>query len=334
MIRKVSILLICCCCYTFVKAQDPFLSQFYSSAQFLSPASVGSGGYDSRTQSNYRSQMLAGNNLYRTIVVGWDTRIKNKQEEVKNYLGIGAQVISDQVMQGILQTNYATINAAYHIFLDESLNNNLAVGLGVTASQATFKLDQLKFADQYSYGAFIPGSTSLSLQNIKNTSKVSVNTGILYTTHSETNFVQLSANAFFYTKPELSNISQEATNTLKSVVFFNTEHVFFDRKTFMFHASYNSRNKIEQYLVGGAMGLPFGNDYTEVNRFYVGCYYRLNDAIIPNINLLMNKYRLGLSYDIYSGGFSGANLKPSSFEISFSAGLGKKRGDNLRTIFD
>ena len=334
MTKKVFILLFCSCFYTIVKAQDPFLSQFYASAQFLSPASVGTGGFESRVQSNYRSQMLVGNNLYRTIVVGWDTRIKNKQEGVKNYLGIGAQVISDQVMQGILQTNYATLNVGYHIFLDESLNNNIALGLGVTASQATLKLDQLKFADQYSYGAFIPGSTSLSLQNINNISKISVNTGLLYTTHSEATFLQMSANAFFYTKPELSNITQEATNALKSVLFLNAEHVFFDRKTFMFHASYNSRNKIEQYLVGGSVGLPFGSDYTQVNRFYVGCYYRLNDAIIPNINLLMNKYRLGLSYDIYSGAFSVANLKPSSFEISFSAGLGKKRGDNLRTIFD
>jgi hypothetical protein len=97
------------------------LSQLYTSAQFLSPASVGNGIYQNRVQSNYRSQMLAGNQLYKTIVVGWDGRYKNKNEDVVNYLGIGGQIISDQVMNGVLQTNYATLNAAYHLFFDEDL---------------------------------------------------------------------------------------------------------------------------------------------------------------------------------------------------------------------
>jgi len=78
------------------------LSQWFTSAQFLSPASVGNGVYNSRIQSNYRSQMLAGNQLYKTIVIGWDGRYKNKNEDVVNYLGIGGQIISDQIMEGVL----------------------------------------------------------------------------------------------------------------------------------------------------------------------------------------------------------------------------------------
>ena len=97
------------------------MSQAYGAAQFLSPASVGNGLYQSRAQSNYRSQTMAGNSLYRTIVVGWDGRYKNKNEDVKNYLGLGGQIISDQVMNGILQTNYATLNAAYHMYFDEEV---------------------------------------------------------------------------------------------------------------------------------------------------------------------------------------------------------------------
>jgi hypothetical protein len=50
----------------------------------------------------------------------------------------------------------------------------------------------------------------------------------------------------------------------------------------------------------------------------------------------MNEYRFGFSYDIYSNDFSKAQLKPTSFELSLSVSslLGKRRSDNLRTLFD
>ena len=103
--KKVSILLFTCCIYLNVNAQDPFLSQVYGAAQFLSPATVGNGIYQSRVQSNYRSQSMAGNSLYRTIVVGWDGRYKNKNTDVQNYLGVGGIVTGKQFQeQNLLHT--------------------------------------------------------------------------------------------------------------------------------------------------------------------------------------------------------------------------------------
>lgn len=329
------ILLICVCFCITVKGQDPFLSQLYTSAQFLSPASVGNGIYQSRIQSNYRSQMLAGNQLYKTIVVGWDGRYKNKNEDVVNYLGIGGQIISDQVMNGVLQTNYATLNAAYHLFFDDDLKKDFSLGLGLTFAQSNLQLDKLKFGDQFSEGEYLMNSRSISLQNLNNSaSKISMNTGLLYTNHSQTSFVQISANAFFFSKPDLTTSNQASTSGFKSLLFLNAEKELESKKSVLIHASFNSRNKMEQTLVGGAIGLPFGSYYENTNRIYFGLFYRLNDAVIPNFSILMNEYRFGLSYDVYSSGYSGAQIKPSSFEISFSAALGRRRADYFRTLFD
>ena len=311
------------------------MSQLYTSAQFLSPASVGNGIYQSRIQSNYRSQMLAGNQLYKTIVVGWDGRYKNKNEDVVNYLGIGGQIISDQVMNGVLQTNYATLNAAYHLFFDDDLKKDFSLGLGLTFAQSNLQLDKLKFGDQFSEGEYLMNSRSISLQNLNNSaSKISMNTGLLYTNHSQTSFVQISANAFFFSKPDLTTSNQASTSGFKSLLFLNAEKELESKKSVLIHASFNSRNKMEQTLVGGAIGLPFGSYYENTNRIYFGLFYRLNDAVIPNFSILMNEYRFGLSYDVYSSGYSGAQIKPSSFEISFSAALGRRRADYFRTLFD
>ena len=336
MIKKGTILFFLCCIYFNVNAQDPFLSQVYGAAQFLSPATVGNGVYQSRAQSNYRSQSMAGNSLYRTIVVGWDGRYKNKNPDVRNYLGLGGQIISDQVMNGVLQTNYATLNAAYHMYFDDEMEKNFSLGLGVTFTQSNLQLDKLKFYDQFSQGIFINNSQSISLQNLNNSaSKVSVNTGLLYTKHNENSFFQFSANAFFMSKPELTiNNNAEAT-TLKSLVFINFEKEVNDnKKTVMVHTSYSNRGNMNQLLVGAAFSLPFGSYYEYVNRIYAGLFYRLGDAVIPQFSILTKQYRFGISYDVYSRGMTGAMLNPNSFELSFSTGFGKKRSNNFRTIFD
>ena len=336
MIKKGVIFFYTFCFCLNANAQDPFLSQVHSSAQFLSPASVGNGIYQSRIQSNYRSQTMSGNSLFRTIIVGWDGRYKNQEPDFKNFLGIGGQIISDQVMNGVLQTNYATLNAAYHMFFDEELKRNLSVGMGVTFAQSNLQLDKLRMFDQFDRGVFINNSQSISLQNLNSSaSKVSVNTGLMFIKHDEKSFIQISGNAFFMSKPDLVINNESTASGFKSMVFINYEKEVDDnKKTFMLHASYNKRNKISQLVVGGAISLPFGNYYEKINRIYAGLFYRLGDAVVPQFSILMNQYRFGLSYDIYSRGMTGAVLNPNCFELSFSTSFGKKRSNNFRTIFD
>jgi hypothetical protein len=239
-------------------------------------------------------------------------------------------------MNGILQTNYATINAAYHMYFDDKKEKNFSLGLGVSFIQSNLQLDKLKFYDQFSQGVFINNSQSISLQNLNSSaSKISVNTGLLYTKHNENSFIQFSANAFFMAKPELTINNNAEASGFKSMVFFNFEKEVNDnKKTAMVHASYSNRNNIDQLLVGAAFSLPFGSYYEYVNRIYAGLFYRVGDAVIPQVSILMKQYRFGISYDVYSRGMTGAVLNPNSFELSFSSSFGQKRSNNFRTIFD
>ena len=336
MIKKVSILFFYFCVYLNVNAQDPFLSQAHGTAQFLSPASVGTGVFASRLQSNYRSQLFDGVSLIKTIVVGWDAKINNQNPEVKNYLGVGGVIISDQLMNGVFQTNYATLNAAYHMFFDKNVKRKLALGMGVTFAQSSLQLNRLKFYDQFNQGSFTENSQSISLQNLKGSaSSVSVSSGLLYTSHLQTSFMQMGASAFFVTKPEMSISKDYGTSSFRSVMFFNFEKESDDNdKTFMLHASFNQRSKINQVLVGGAISFPFGNNYEYINRIYTGLFYRVGDAVIPQVTILLNKHRFGLSYDFFSKIATSAELNRTCFEFSFSTSFGKRKFEYLRTVFD
>lgn len=318
-------------------AQDPILSQAYTSLQFLSPASVGSGMYEHRIQANLRSQLMNGNSMYKTNVLGWDTRIKNKSLEASNnYLAMGLQLMSDQLGGGLLNTTYLTLNTAYHMSLDKENKSNLSVGLGGTLAQTFINKDKLRFGDQFDgMGNFNGAIASKDYANLRPSPlRFAGNVGMLYAYHSEESFFQFSANAFYYGRPDNTYTGINQADGVRIGLFTNIEKYLTEDYTFVIHASYNNRNQIQQTLVGAAVGIPFLYKYETVNRIYAGCFTRLGDAIIPTISLMMDKYTFGISYDIYSNDLTKSNLKLNGFELSLSTSLGKKRSNLFRTLLN
>jgi hypothetical protein len=309
------------------------LSQPFASNQFLTPAGVGSGAYQSRLQGNMKAQMIDGDNLYRTYVVGYDTRFKAADENSKNYLGIGGQFMSDQVMNGVMQSNFLALNLAYHIFLNKDLTKSVAIGFGTAFAQTTLNKSSLLFADQYDQAAGLTGNATME-NLIPYPASLSANTGFLYTQHSEYSFFELGATGFFFAKPNLTYSPTNAAPETKFRYFVNMEIPFLQDYTLALHANVLNKKSSNQYYAGGALGIPLDHDYEKVKRLYLGCYYRKGEAFVPSISLISDKYIAGISYEIYNANISGANLKLSSFEFTISKSFGNKKTDLFRTIFD
>ena len=315
--------------------QSIVLSQPYISSQFLSPATVGNGIYENRIQANLKSQFLDGNNLYRTLVSGWDSRFKNADSDQENYFGVGAQVISEQAMGGVINTNYITLNFAYHLFLDANLKNELSLGLGGSYGQTYLDKSQLLFEEGFNVGLPYNVNNYDYINNIKSfPQNFYYNTGLLFTRHTENLFLQGGLAASFLSKPKVLILNVDTASGMKSSAFFNFEKVFESGNTFMTHLSFVNKYGLNQIVIGGLWSFPFKDKADKINRMYVGCFNRLEDAIIPSVSIMMDKYTLGLSYDIYNNDLSGAKLKQNGFEIALSVSLGKKRNEWMRTIFD
>ena len=315
--------------------QGIVLSQPYISAQFLSPATVGNGIYEQRIQTNLKSQFLDGNNLYRTLVSGWDSRFKNSDPEQKNYFGVGVQVISDQAMAGVINSNYITLGFAYHLFLDANLKNELSLGIGGTYGQTYLDKSKLFFGEGFNLdGTYITNNYDY-LNSIKSFPQdFYYNTGLLFTRHTENNFIQGGLTASFLSKPKVLVLNVDTASGMKSSAFFNFEKELENGSSFMTHLSIANKNGLNQIVVGGLWSFPFKDKMEKINRIYIGCFDRLDDAIIPSVSIMMDKYTFGLSYDIYNNDLSGAKLKQNGFEIGLSVSFGKKRNEWMRTIFD
>jgi type IX secretion system PorP/SprF family membrane protein len=315
------------------KAQDFVLSQPFAAAQYLSPASVGNGVYNQRIQSNFKSQSIGGTNYGRNLVVGWDRKYNRNVAEQANYLGIGVQIMSDQLENGLINTNYITLNTAYHLFLDGDDFSNLAIGMGITYAQTTLDRSKLNFENSYNpaNGLFDIPTNEIFLPN---TGRLTVNTGLLYAKHSYDSYFQLSANGFFFAKPDVNNSPYNEAPGMRTAVFMNLEKYFNEDYTFLLHGSFSNRNKLNSYFVGGSVSLPIKYEFDHDRRLYLGCFYRQNDAIVPTVNILMDNYIFGISYDIYSNGLAAAGIRSNSFELTFSKSFGKRKQELMRTLFD
>lgn len=316
-----------------VNAQEIILSQPFAAAQFLSPASVGNGVFDQRIQSNFRSQSIAGLNFAKTLVIGWDRKYNRSADDQSNYLGIGGQIISEQLMDGLLNTNFITVNTAYHLFLDGDDYSNLSIGLGVTYAQTNLDRSKLRFGDMYDPSGNLSGNPSSEIF-LSNPGRLSANTGLLYTRHSTDTYFQLSANGFFFAKPDVTNSPYNEAPGMRSTLFVNLEKYFSEDYTYLFHGAFSSRNKENTYVAGASISLPILWKFDHDRRLYVGCYYRVKDAIIPSVNIMMDDYIFGMSYDIYNNGLSAAGIRSNSFELTFSKSFGKRKQELMRTLFD
>jgi hypothetical protein len=127
---------------------------------------------------------------------------------------------------------------------------------------------------------------------LPNAGRLTLNTGLLYTKHSYDTYFQLSANGFFFAKPDVTNSPYNETPGMRTALFMNLEKYFNSDYTFLLHGGFSSRNKENSYVVGGSVSLPIKYEFDHDRRLYLGCFYRQKDAITPTVNILMDNYIL------------------------------------------
>jgi type IX secretion system PorP/SprF family membrane protein len=332
-IRNIILIKFCALLIIKVQAQTPFISQNFNNTQFFNPASVGFGSYN-RFSSIYRSQFSNVGRPYKTIGLNVDFGfLKNSGADMNN-LGFGIQGVSEQVLDGILQTNSITATIADRIFFDDFGMNYLAIGVGTTYVNRTINYAYLNFGDQFIQGKLI-NTSSLDIIN-KDQSKNTLNVGFLFSHNTDNAFFQIGASAYLLNRAQNQQTYKDTVEVDFSQLLgqFNFEHIISGNKTLMVHANYQNRYEKQYYYAGAAIGVPFSETYESTNRMYVGCFYRSKDAIVPYIGLLFNKYKFGLTYDIYNNDMTEASLKPQTFEFTLSTYFGKRRNEGMRSLFD
>jgi len=309
-------------------SQTPYHSQGFMSTQYFNPAAVGF-GMNNRFQSFFRTQFAGVGDPFYTTGAAVDFGFFKTEEHPNNSFGYGIQVVSEKVLNGILQTNSISNSLAYRIFFNEKLSSYFALGIGYSVLTRTLDASLLSFGDQYYSGRLFNASSLEAISNYP--TKYTTNAGFMYGYESEKSYFQIGVSEFLVNRTTNKLIANEPNENFQFLALLNFEYQLEDNKTLLFHGDYQNRLEKEFFYTGAALGVPLNN---EMNRFYMGCFYRYKDALIPYLGLMYNRYKLGLTYDIYSNSLTSSNLRPQTIEFSLSTSLGRRHTDNLKSLFD
>jgi len=313
-------------------AQTPYSSQNFNLNNFFNPASSGF-GINNKVQTTFRTQYEGVGSAYRTFGIAADfALIKKSSYDKNNLFGFGVQAVSEQVLNGILQTNAVSLSLANRLFLDEDKTNSIALGISSTYITRTIDASKLTFGDQFNSGRLF-NSTSLEVINAI-PSKFSSNVGLLYTLSNERTFFQLGGSLFYINRSSTQQALEKFEESYQTIGQLNFEKRIWENNTIALHADYQNRFENEFVYAGLVYSIPMNTKGENFDRFYIGCFYRTNDATIPYVGLMYGKYKIGLSYDIYQSKMALSSLRPQTIEFTISTNISHRVSDKLVSLFN
>jgi len=313
-------------------AQTPYSSQNFNLNNFFNPATSGF-GINNKVQTIFRTQYEGVGSAYRTIGLAADVALLRKNSYDKNNLfGMGVQAVSEQVLDGVLQTNAITLSFANRLFFNESKTSSIALGISSTLITRTIDASKLTFGDQFNSGRLFNTSSIEVINSIP--SKFSSNVGLLYTLSNEQTFLQFGGSLFYINRSSTEQALEKFEESYQTLGQINFEKRVWENNTIAFHADYQNRFESEFVYAGAVYSIPMNSKGENIDRLYIGCFYRTKDAIIPYVGLIYKKYKFGLSYDVYQSKMSLSSLRPQTFEFTISTNISHRVSDKLVGLFN
>jgi type IX secretion system PorP/SprF family membrane protein len=313
--RKVLLLLCSLVAYLGANSQSYHFSQFYSTPLLNNPALTGYTDGPYRIATNFRSQWQMGGSPYTTASLSADfSPLRNHLAE-GNRLGIGISLLTDQSLNGALQTNSISLSTAYNLTLDYDGAHHLGLGLQGSYHQRRIDFTKLTFENQYLTGGFsqnIPVAESYS-QNAK--AYIDLNTGLLYNYSSDGKSFFASLGAY--------NLLQHRENIQVDEFKMPVRYSFNGggqldvgyAGTLYYSLNHLKQGTASSTTLGGAYGLQISEEKKQ--EFDLGLWYRFNDAIIPYLGYQLKTVQVGLSYDYTTSKDKTSSQIRNAFELSF-----------------
>ena len=285
-------------------------SQFSFNQMFFNPATAGKGD-QTRVGVVYRSQ-YAGYKATHIDEGGSPTSQLITASLPLGNFGFGVYAFNDR--QGALGQQDVQVSAAYKLSLPKGV---LSIGARAGVVRQALDYDRLRpeFPD-IEDPLFLTGTVSEM--------KPDFSAGI----HYETEQYYAGASVTHLGKPEFRLGSDEATNPLSNIYYFNAGAYL--SLGYMLEV----QPLILAKIIPGTISAEGGALVTYDRRFFGGVTYRQKDVITiihAGAYLLSDQsLRLSGAYDIVSGG--NKSKAPSSFEVMLSYAFGRQKGGQKSII--
>jgi type IX secretion system PorP/SprF family membrane protein len=310
-------------------SQDVHFSQIQECPLWLNPANAGFMNGYFRAVANYRNQWAAMGNAYQTMALSVDASTL-KTKKGKAYLGMGLFVFNDRAGVAKMGSTQAQIHLNAIIKTSKKSKLGGAVYLGFNQNSANYAA--LTYESQYNgkeidntlgtgeavtYASFINSDVGVGLNYEFSSANIDMLRDDIFSlkiggaVHHLNQPVQKFASGSTYKLPMRfvgnvqSRIDIKGTKVaiLPSVIYLSQGSA--SEITVGTHIRYRFKNPTKVTGMKSETGLN------------IGVYYRVGDAIIPQINVDMGKYAVGVAYDLNISKYKMVSNYQGGFEIYF-----------------
>ncbi|MBI3517807.1 MAG: PorP/SprF family type IX secretion system membrane protein [Bacteroidetes bacterium] len=308
-------------------AQDVHFSQIQESPLWLNPANAGFMDGYFRAVANYRNQWASMGKAYQTMAISVDASFL-KTKKNKAYLGMGLFVFNDRAGAAKMGTTQAQLHINAIIKTSKKSKLGGAVYIGFNQNSANYA--SLTYANQYNgkdidntlgsgeivtYSSFLTSDVGAGLNYEFSSANVDMLRDDIFSikiggaVHHLNQPVQKFASGSTYKLPMRYVGNIQARIDIKGTLFSILPSVIYLRQataneiTVGTHVRYRFKNPTK---VTGA------KSETGIN---IGMYYRIGDAVIPQINVDMGKYAIGVAYDLNISQYRQVSKLNGGFEI-------------------
>lgn len=303
-------------------AQDVHFTQYFASPMTLNPALTGLTQCDLRLAANYRQQWgSVSANPYTSGTLSYDmATLKGKLPE-GDAVGLGLLVLYDKSGLGSLQNITVGLSAAYHKAFGQDKKHTISLGFQGQLVQKNIDFTKLQFEDQYD-----PSTGYASFMTTENLSNADVNypdfnAGIMYSGRVSDNATAYMGFSYYHlTQPVETFLNSNNRIHSRYTGYLGGSFDLNENSVLYASALYQQQAKATELVAGAAIGfiLNPGHDeeFQKNTIFYLGAWYRLNDAIAPYIAFEWSKMQLGISYDVNISSFAPATKGMGAYEVS------------------
>ena len=295
------------------KTQDLHFSQYFNAPLVTNPANTGfMPDNDYRIGINYRNQWTNLNNPYKTMNAWGDAQLLSKKLD-NSWLGIGGALMTDAAGTGNLTATTVQLSVAYHQMLEEK--SLLSAGIGVGFVQKRIDFSKLTFDNQWNNHFFdiqMPVGETFTTNNV-NYFDLSIGLNYAYMPN-ENNYLNVGFSAQHLNQPNESFFGQQAIIPIRYNGFINGNFKVQNLWILNPNIYYSYMNAANEIVLGINASRKLDEDGNK--QLILGCYYRLNDAIIPMLGFQIVNTKLTFSYDATNSAISNFNNGVGAYELS------------------
>jgi type IX secretion system PorP/SprF family membrane protein len=318
---------------TSLKAQDPRFSQFYASPLELNPAMIGVYEGSWRFIANYRDaySSILQDNAFRTFAASFDMR--QPVQRKGDHFGFGISVLRDEAGEGDFVRTKANAGASFLKKLGGSGYNPydqyLVAGAQIGFGQHNLNWQKLWFSNQFdesSGGINFNQDTGEVFDRESTDLYLDFNAGLLWYILFDDNLSFYAGGAFHHLNSPNVSFIQNSDETLhrRWVANAGGEIPLSREISILPAAAVMGQNQHLSIAAGG--NIRYSNrDWREV-AIRAGAWAHLSnsldngiamDAIVFTTFLEMEKWNVGISYDVTTSVLRTANNSRGAFELSF-----------------